>query len=61
MLLALLSTLKTGRVDETRNERNGFNIILIEEIHIVDKGGSRHLMQRTELCWKVVTIVEINW
>ena len=43
MLLVLSATLKAGRVDETRKERNGFNIIiLIEEVHIVDKSSSRH-------------------
>ena len=58
MLLVLSVTLKAGRVDVTRNERNGFNIILIEEIHIVDKSGSRHDYKGTEFLWKVVTIVE---
>jgi len=43
VLLVLSTTLKAGRVDETRKERNGFDIIiLIEEVHIVDKRGSRH-------------------
>jgi len=40
MLLALSLTLKTGRVYDTRNERKGFNIILIGEIDIVDDCSS---------------------